>query len=335
MGARARQAGSRRGPSFSWEIYLGLSGLLVNLGVVAAGYKDVTFPETTWPMRLSGPAGVLIVGLLLTGLLPLFRRLPFLRWMEALSWAPARYMVLGLLLVTLGVPDTTPPLTVNASVLPAVSKKPRRPLFIFGIDGADWRILRAAVDSGRLPHIKEMLSKGRTSSLDNDNQGYSPPVWTSISTGQSRHHHQIYDFVTRRSPLLERPLDAWWEKIPAGFGIKTTINALTWIGLVEERVTDSRDRRGPSLWQVLSHFGYRSLIVNYLIARPPDEIDGVFLAPGSPALEEAMAPLRTVSLADLRGVKKQVLVEYELAADEFAPRPRSRWASSTRSHSTS
>jgi hypothetical protein len=60
------------------------------------------------------------------------------------------------------------------------------------------------------------------------------------------------------------------------------------------------------------------LVVNYLMARPPDEVNGVFLAPGSPALEEAMAPLRTVSLADLRGVKKQVLVEYELAADEFA-----------------
>ncbi len=306
------------GPLFPWELYLGLGGLIVNLALIAAGYKDVTVRETTWPMRLNEPMGILILGLVLACLVPIFRRLPFLRWMEALSWAPARNLVLGLLLVTLLAPDTAPPLAVNAAALPAVSKQSRRPLFIIGVDGADWEILRAALASGRLPHIQEMVSKGRTTTLDNEGYGYSPPVWTSIITGQSRHQHQIYDFVTRRSILLERPLDAWWEKIPPGFGIKSTLNALTRLGVIEERVTDSRDRRGPSLWQVLSHFGYRSLVVNYLMARPPDEINGVFLAPGSPALEEAIAPLRTVSLADLRGVKKQVLVEYELAADEFS-----------------
>jgi hypothetical protein len=305
------------GPLFPWELYLGLSGLLVNLGLIAAGYKDVTVRESTWPMRLSEPMGILILGLVLAGIVPPFRRLPFLRWMEAPSWAPARNLVLGLLLVTLLVPDSAPPQAVNASALPTVTKVARPPLFIFGVDGADWQILRAALATGRLPHIQEMASKGKTSSLDNEGYGYSPPVWTSIITGQSRHQHQIYDFVTRRSILLERPLDAWWEKIPPGFGVKSVLNALTRIGVVDERVTDSRDRKGPSLWQVLSHFGYRSLVVNYLMARPPDEINGVFLAPGSPALEEAVAPLRTVSLADLRGVKKQVLVEYELAADEF------------------
>ena len=105
---------------------------------------------------------------------------------------------------------------------------------------------------------------------------------------------------------------------PSGLRIKSAFNAFARVGFVEERLTNGGDRTGPSLLQILSRFGYRSLVVNYLLATPPEEINGVFLAPGSPALEEAVAPLRTVSMEDLRGVKKQLLVEYELAADDFA-----------------
>lgn len=306
------------GPLAPWELYVGLCGLLLNRGLVAFGYKDVTASEATWLMQSSGPVQVIGLAILFGALLLVFRRLPFARWMEAPSWSAARNLVLGLLLLTLLAPDTAPPIAASASSLPDVRKLSRRPLFVVAVDGVDWQILRAALRSGRLPHIELAVSRGSTSSLDNEGYGFSPPVWTSIITGQSRHYHQIYDFVTRRSPILERPLDSWWEQIPPGFGIKSTINTLTRVGLVEERLTDGRDRRGPSFWQILSHFGYRSLVVNYLMAHPPEEINGIFLGPGSPALEEAAAPLRTVSLRHLRGLKKQLLVEYELAADEFA-----------------
>jgi hypothetical protein len=306
------------GPLFPWELYLGLCGLLLNVFLAASGYKDVATREMTWPMHLGLPVAILGMGLLFGTLLLVFRRLPFVRWMEAPSWSPARNVVLGLLAVTLLAPDETPPSVVSASTLPVVPKQSHRPLVVVGVDGVDWQILRAAVATERLPHIKELLERGTTSSLDNEDYGFSPPVWTSIITGQPRRHHQIYDFVTRRSLLLERPLDAWWERIPPGFGIKSGFNALSRVGLVEEHLTNGAERRGPSLWQILSHFGYRSLVVNYLLANPPEEINGVFLAPGSPALQEAVVPLRAVSVGDLRGVKKQVLIEYELAVDEFA-----------------
>ena len=80
-------------------------------------------------------------------------------------------MAIGLLLVTLLVPDTAPLLAVNASALPAVPKQSHHPLFIVGLDGVDWQILRAAVATGRLPHVNQLLEQGSTSSLDNEDYG--------------------------------------------------------------------------------------------------------------------------------------------------------------------
>jgi predicted AlkP superfamily phosphohydrolase/phosphomutase len=87
---------------------------------------------------------------------------------------------------------------------------------------------------------------------------------------------------------------------------------------VQERLTDGRDRHGPSVWQILSRFGRRSLVVNYQIGSPPEEINGVFLTPGSPVMEEVTAPLRTVSLRRLPGLTRQIRVDFEVAEEEFA-----------------
>lgn len=305
-------------PPAPWELYIGVCGLLINLAFVMFGYKDVLSRELTWPMQLREPLQAIGVGILLATLLLVFRLLPFRRWMNYGSRTVGWTVILGLPLLTLFPPDVAPRATALGASLPDVARLSRRPLLLFGLDGVDWQILRASLRTGRLPNIEKAVSEGTTSTLDNEDFGFSPPVWTTIITGQSRQHHQIYDFVTRRSPVLTRPLDAWWEKIPPGFGIKSTFNLLTRIGIVEERLTDGRDRRGPSLWQILSRFDYRNLVINYQIGNPAEEIKGIFLMPGSAVLEETTAALRTVSLGPLRGVNRQIRVDFELTADDFA-----------------
>lgn len=269
-------------------------------------------------MQLSLPVQGAIVVAVIALLLLTLRVVGFDGWMEKASDRRRAFLVVLPILLTLVPPDTFPAIPHGPPTLPKLEKRSRRPIVIIGADGLDWRILRSALRTGTLPHLEATVSQGVTASLDNNDYGFSPPVWTSFITGQGRNHHQIYDFVTRRSILLQRPLDAWWEKIPPGFGIKSSFNALTSTGLVEQRLADGRDRRGPSVWQILSAFGYRSLVVNYQVAQPPERINGIFLLPGASSLTEALGASASIPVGHLSGLSPKVRIELALAEVEFS-----------------
>jgi len=41
---------------------------------------------------------------------------------------------------------------------------------------------------------------------------------------------------------------------------------------------DNSERREPSIWQILDHFGKRSVVVNWFVTYPPDKIDGIMVS---------------------------------------------------------
>ena len=76
----------------------------------------------------------------------------------------------------------------------------------------------------------------------------------------------------------EEMLGRWCDREVLGLAVKSIFRGLEAIGLVSQRVVTGADRNGPSLWQILSAHGLRSIVINYMISWPAEEIEGIFIS---------------------------------------------------------
>lgn len=263
-----------------WELFVPGALLLVNHLATIFGYKDVVFPETWHPVS-SVPAQIAIAVLCLTVwflLLSSLHGFAFdrLHTKRKMILVPCLFVSLFWLVFPESKAKEASP-AVDSAEQPA-PKRHKRPLVIIGLDGVDWRLLKAVVRQRSLRSFERMMEHGTSSSLDHKDYGLSPIIWTSMITGKDRNEHAIHDFLTLESPLFERKMDEWWDSIPQSLGVKSIFRGLETVGLVQTRVTTGEDRVGPSLWQILSHYGYSSLVANYMMSFPAERIEGVFLS---------------------------------------------------------
>lgn len=282
------EMGGLGGTDFSWEYFFMAGLLLSNTLHFLFGYKKQTLVEQTWLMA-RGPVAQLL--LLAAGWLLLLLLFRFARrnWPTLLGSALEKPAVIALILV-IALSCVVPPGTNRRAAAadaafarervaaPTVGSSTHRPLILVGLDGVDWLLLRAAMRTGRLQTLSELARYGFTSSLDNGGLGLSPVVWTTIATGKPMDEHEIFGFDVTRSPLLETPLDAWLRYSPPEFAVWPSVRMLRGLGLVENRLATGADRKGPSLWQILSHHNHSNLVVNYMGSFPAERINGVFLA---------------------------------------------------------
>ena len=290
----ARRRGQREQPAqpnaagFVWEYFL-MAGLLLTNGLHGAfGYKNTIVEELSWLMARGPVAQLLLLAGGWTALFLVFRFMArhagtTLGSVRAERFAMAVILVASLSCVALPGPVMRAATAGKAfaavqAVDPTVEPAPRRPLVLLGLDGVDWRLLRAAIRTGRLETLEELVRDGFTSSLDNDGLGLSPVVWTAIATGKSMQRHGIFDFDLSRSPFFERPIESWLRYSPSEFAVWRVVKVLHRLGLAHTRLATGADRQGPSVWQILSRHNYRNLVVNYLTSFPAEKINGVFLA---------------------------------------------------------
>ncbi|MGZ5474898.1 MAG: alkaline phosphatase family protein [Thermoanaerobaculia bacterium] len=127
---------------------------------------------------------------------------------------------------------------------------------IFGIDGADWELIRDLANDDRIPNIKTLIKNGTTGSLETIQPTVSPLVWTSMATGVSPDRHGVIDFFDQAS---HAPVDAY-------------------------------SRRTPGIWDIAEAFGRHSVVVNWWTAWPPAPLTtSVFDTPVE-LLENAIYP---------------------------------------------
>ena len=153
----------------------------------------------------------------------------------------------------------------------------RNPVIVLALDGLDRRLLEKTLEKGDLSNFTRVMRSG-VADLGNQGFGFSPIVWNAVITGLPPEVHGISDFVRRESLLFSKPLDSWWPAIPPGFGIKAMFEIGQARHLCSSRLIDGRDRRSPSIWQVLSTAGYKSLTVNFVQSFPAEIVNGVFVA---------------------------------------------------------
>jgi predicted AlkP superfamily phosphohydrolase/phosphomutase len=124
---------------------------------------------------------------------------------------------------------------------------PPMKVVVIGFDGASWDTIEPSIRAGKLPYLERLRSESAWGPLETFKPTKSPVIWTSIATGKTMEKHGILDFVYLKENGLPVPFD-------------------------------NSERREPSVWQILDHFGKRSVVVNWFVTYPPDAIDGIMVS---------------------------------------------------------
>jgi predicted AlkP superfamily phosphohydrolase/phosphomutase len=116
---------------------------------------------------------------------------------------------------------------------------------VIGIDGADWGVINALWEEGKLPHLKALADRGVAGGL-RTSYGASPVIWTSVATGVVPEVHGI-----------------------TGFAVPTPDGDVP---------VSSRVRKVPALWNMLTTAGRRTAVVSWWASWPAERIDGVVVS---------------------------------------------------------
>lgn len=281
-----RRLRGRRGPSSgALECFVFLGALLANQLLTLFGHKSLATYERLSAWTTLHPAFEAVVLVLALALLGAAGRWVVARLGRGPSLSRRGAAILAALAIAAPLlPGAPAPRAVIHAEAPTPEQRvlaplPRGPLVVVGLDGIDPRLLEAAVRARSMPNFQALLEQGLVSSLDNDGLGLSPVVWTTLITGRPPNEHRLTDFRVREAAGFSGSLDRWLGVVPPGFAVKSIVlRGLSAAGRLQARNLTGRDRSGPSVFQILSRYGRRSLVVNYMMSFPAEKIDGAFLS---------------------------------------------------------
>ena len=107
-------------------------------------------------------------------------------------------------------------------------------IFVFGLDGASWKIIDGLIKKGSLPFFKKIISQGVKRNLISTVPPRTAPAWASFATGLNPAEHGIIDFFTEKDPFGKGNREVvsgrmikgrrFWEKWPKDVGKIALIN---------------------------------------------------------------------------------------------------------------
>src|SRR6266849_5015245 len=117
---------------------------------------------------------------------------------------------------------------------------------IFGVDGLSFRVLHPMMQAGYLPNFQALVHDGVEAVLESRYPSLTPPGWMSLITGLKPAKHGVYDF---------------WEYDEQG----------------ADRLMTHR-KGGKAIWNLLSDYGKRVIVVNVPLTYPPDPVNGIVVS---------------------------------------------------------
>ncbi|HEV8375687.1 MAG TPA: alkaline phosphatase family protein [Candidatus Polarisedimenticolia bacterium] len=118
----------------------------------------------------------------------------------------------------------------RAERLPPLAE--RNKVLLFGIDGADWAVIRPLIDSGRLPNFAKIVEGGATGVLHSMEPSLSPALWTTVATGRPPEVHQIADFIVRLPSGGYEPVTSDRRAVPAFWNLVGTQDGGREVGVI-------------------------------------------------------------------------------------------------------
>jgi predicted AlkP superfamily phosphohydrolase/phosphomutase len=120
---------------------------------------------------------------------------------------------------------------------------------IFGVDGLSYRILHPLIERGDLPNFARLQREGVEADFISTVTPMTPPAWMSLVTGLKPAKHGVFDF---------------------------TEFDLTSSKLTSRMVTHRKG--GKAIWNILSEFGKRVVVMNVPVTYPPDTVNGIMVS---------------------------------------------------------
>jgi hypothetical protein len=155
---------------------------------------------------------------------------------------------------------------------------PHTPLFLFAVDGLEWRVMKPLLEEGKLPVIAGLMQRGSYGYLASMQPTLSAVVWTSIATG----------------------------KVPDKHGIQNFVYSETKNGKKELHYYTSGHRTTKAIWNILSDYGLVVDCIGWWMTFPAEPINGIMVSQTNTTgvLQNPQAALWKGSL--LKGVEGQV-----------------------------
>ena len=153
--------------------------------------------------------------------------------------------------------------------------RPKR-VAIIGLDGMYLDLLKKIIEAGSMPFLDEQLKDGLYGTLKSTVPPYTPPAWTSISTGVTPAKHGIYGFFKKHN--------------------------------FEPKIVSARDVKYPRIWEMLAMNKLNSIVVNLPLLLP---FNSMYLGPKDVIIPGWDIPRKTIFPASLAKQKDLLqLLEY-------------------------
>ena len=133
---------------------------------------------------------------------------------------------------------------------------------VIGLDGLEPTIVEPLLQRGELPNLARLREQGGYSRVATTLPAQTPVAWSTFATGTNPGAHGVFDFL-RRDPKTYLPqlgLNHYEQKNP----------------FTPPRVVN--DRRGVTIWELLSKRGTPSVVIRCPCTYPPDDFQGRLLS---------------------------------------------------------
>ncbi len=118
---------------------------------------------------------------------------------------------------------------------------------VVGIDGGSWNVLKPMCDRNELKGLRKIMEDGSWGFLESTLPPLTAPAWVSFYTGKNPGKHGIFDFVKLESGKM--------------------------------KLNRSRDVKGKAIYELLSDYGIRSVIIALPLSFPPKiDFNGIMVS---------------------------------------------------------
>ena len=117
-----------------------------------------------------------------------------------------------------------------------------RKVLLIGWDAADWKVIMALIDAGKMPNLARLIEEGICGNIATLQPVLSPILWTSIATGKRAYKHGIHGFS---------------EPDPISGGIRPVTNL---------------SRKTKAIWNILNQNDLRTIVVGWWPSNPVEEL---------------------------------------------------------------
>jgi len=123
----------------------------------------------------------------------------------------------------------------------------QKKVFIISLDGATFDIVNPLMQQGCMPNLQSLMRESLSAELESVIPAVTAPAWTSFMTGKNPSRHGVFGF-TQFDPADNRV-----------------------------KLTNARDIKSKTIWQILSDKGKRCIVVNLPYTTPPYAINGLMV----------------------------------------------------------